>query len=78
VNSALGNHRQITIIVRLVVDHLGRLNHGQVVDLSGTSLGRFNRWQQLTPLVQAAIPRDRSGRPPASPGPAEPEGLDDA
>jgi hypothetical protein len=47
----LGDHRNLTLLVRLVVDPAGQLVHGELVDLDGASRGRFLNWDTLVRLL---------------------------
>jgi hypothetical protein len=51
----LSNQRQVSVILRFVIDNLGRLTHGEVVDLSGRPVGRFNTWPHLAPILRAWV-----------------------
>ena len=69
----LSNQRQVSVILRFVIDKLGGLTHGEVVDLGGMTVDRFNNWAHLTPILRAWVrqrldeqsaPEDAGGRPP--------------
>jgi hypothetical protein len=70
--NALADKRQLTLILRLVVDERGRLVHGHLLDVEARSLGRFLTWRELTRTVRAGLARQlphraagaRSPRPP--------------
>jgi hypothetical protein len=44
----LGEKRHVTVILRLVLDHRGTLQVGELSDLDGAVLGRFSAWGDLT------------------------------
>jgi hypothetical protein len=43
----------VTVILRLVLERTGELDHGEVVDVGGNVHGRFNRWSAAMRLVRA-------------------------
>jgi hypothetical protein len=47
----LGDQRNLTVLLRLVVDPAGNLVHGELVDLDGASRGRFLNWDMLLHLL---------------------------
>jgi hypothetical protein len=47
----------VTVIVRLLVDRQGHLEHGEVVDAQGTVRGRFDKWSGLVPAVRRLVER---------------------
>jgi hypothetical protein len=47
----LGDHHNLTLLLRLVVDRAGHLVHGELVDLDGASRGRFLNWDTLQQLL---------------------------
>ena len=51
----LGDHRNLTLMLRLVVDRTGQLVHGELVDLDGASRGRFLNWDALVQLLTARV-----------------------
>jgi hypothetical protein len=51
----LGDHRNLTLILRLVVDEAGQLVHGELVDLDGASHGRFLNWETLLRLLSVRL-----------------------
>jgi hypothetical protein len=55
---SLTDNRQVTLLLRLVLAQTGRLVHGEALDLSGRSLGRFRAWEELEAVVRRA-PRDQ-------------------
>jgi hypothetical protein len=63
----LDDRRQLIVILRLVVDRWGLLSHGEVVDLDGTSLGRFTDWRKVTPIVRTWVQSRRADDQPEAP-----------
>ena len=51
----LAEKRNVTVILRLVVDSRSRLAYGEIVDLEAVSPGRFVGWRGLTPAVRAWV-----------------------
>jgi hypothetical protein len=51
----LADHRNVTVLLRLVVDSDGHLAHGEVVGLDGESLGRFSHWERLVELLHERL-----------------------
>jgi hypothetical protein len=49
--------RQVTLILRLVLDARGRLQYGEAVDTEARSQGRFVGWRGLTRTVRAWLAR---------------------
>jgi hypothetical protein len=49
--------RQVTLILRLVLDGQGRLQYGEAVDTEARSQGRFVGWRGLTRTVRAWLAR---------------------
>jgi hypothetical protein len=49
--------RQVTLILRLVLDAQGRLQYGEAVDTEARSQGRFVGWRGLTRTVRAWLAR---------------------
>jgi hypothetical protein len=45
--------RQVTLILRLVLDARGRLQYGEAVDTEARSQGRFAGWRGLTRTMRA-------------------------
>lgn len=54
-----GELSHATVILRLLLDRLEHLVHGEVLGLDGTSGGRFRTWRELPDLVQALVARQR-------------------
>jgi hypothetical protein len=54
-----GELSHATVILRLLLDRLEHLVHGEVLGLDGTSAGRFRTWRELPDLVQTLIARQR-------------------
>jgi hypothetical protein len=50
-------NRQVTLILRLVLDARGRLRYGEAVDVEAHSQGRFVGWRGLTHTVRAWLAR---------------------
>ena len=48
----LADKRQVTLILRLTLDEHGQFMHGEVVDLDGNQIGRFNKWRKLLSVLQ--------------------------
>ena len=55
--SSLGEHladnRNLTLLVRLLLDPTGHLVHGELVELDGASRGTFRNWESLVELLEA-------------------------
>jgi hypothetical protein len=51
----LGDHRNLTVMLRLVIDPAGHLVHGELVDLDGVSCGRFLNWDTLLQLLTVRL-----------------------
>jgi hypothetical protein len=49
----LADNRNLTLLVRLVVDPAGHLVHGELVELDGASRGSFRAWETLVQLLEA-------------------------
>ena len=47
----LADHRNLTLLLRLVVDPSDHLVHGELVDVDGTGRGRFLNWERLVELL---------------------------
>jgi len=45
----------MTVVVRLVVDRNGELDHGELVDVDGTIQGRFKHWSSVLTQLRAWI-----------------------
>jgi hypothetical protein len=58
---ALGEGAYVTLIVRLLVDPHGHLDHGEVVDAEGTVRGRFKDWTGLLPVMRRLVERADAG-----------------
>jgi hypothetical protein len=58
---------QVVVVLRLVVDNLGRLSHGEVVDPAGASVGRFSDWRRISPIVRAWVQRQSGEGWPGDP-----------
>ena len=56
-DEALGEGSYVTVIVRLLVDRQGYLDHGEVVDTQGTVRGRFKDWTGLLPVMRRLVER---------------------
>ena len=51
----LGDNRNLTVLLRLVIDPAGQLVHGELVDLDGASRGRFLNWDGLLQLLDQRL-----------------------
>lgn len=51
----LAEHRNVTVMLRLVVDPDGHLVHGELVDLDGSTHGRFLTWERMVELLTLYI-----------------------
>jgi hypothetical protein len=51
----LAEHRNVTVMLRLVVDSDGHLVHGELVDLDGSTHGRFLTWERMVELLSVHI-----------------------
>jgi hypothetical protein len=58
---ALANRRTTVIVVRLVLDDLGMLSHGEIVDEAGQVRARFVDWDAMVPAVQTWLQREKQG-----------------
>lgn len=47
--------RQVTLLLRLVLEANDALVYGEVVDLEGRPHGRFSKWTELPSLVGHAV-----------------------
>jgi len=45
--SHLAEKRNVTVVVRLLIDRREQLVHGEVVDMDGKAQGRFDGWREL-------------------------------
>ena len=54
----LADLRNVTVLLRLVVDPTGKLVHGELVNLDGESRGRFLSWDRLLELLAAHLQPD--------------------
>ena len=64
----LGDRRNVTLILRLVLDRLEQLVYGEVVDADGRRVRRFKTWAQLPGAVQDSLPRGEAEDAPQEPG----------
>jgi hypothetical protein len=61
----LADKLYVTVILRLLLGHKGRLEQGEVVDLDGNSQGRFKDWNGLTRTLRSWIAsREQNHRDP--------------
>lgn len=51
----LGEKRQVTVILRLVLDARGNLVHGEVVDARGNACARFQNWRSVSRTVRGCL-----------------------
>jgi hypothetical protein len=51
----LGDKRILNVVLRIVLDRNGALQQGEVVASRGSSRGRFNTWDAVTPLVRRVV-----------------------
>ena len=51
----LADHRNLTVMLRLVVDPSGQLLLGELVDLDGSSRGKFLNWERLIELLTVRL-----------------------
>ena len=49
---ALGDKRNVSMVLRLVVEHDGSLLEGEVLDDQGRSGGHFGGWEAMTTAVE--------------------------
>ena len=61
----LAERRNVTAILRLLVDGHGRLVYGELVDEQARSWGRFRGWQELTRMLQDWLGRLEREDPPS-------------
>ena len=50
-SNLLSSKQTVTLVLRLVLDEQGRLEHGELVDLTGKNAGRFNSWDGLVSVL---------------------------
>lgn len=62
----LADRRQVTVLLRLVLDRQGELVYGQVVDVRGVTQGRFIEWRLLTRLVRGCLASEEQEDPQSS------------
>lgn len=69
---ALGDKRNVTVVLRLLLDDQGRLLDGEALDDHGRSGGRFAGWGGLSlgvrSLLHIAGDPDQGVRPPGRTG----------
>ena len=71
----LAERRYVTVVIRLLLDHRGKLLRGEAVgveaaDGAAAPSARFDRWTGLVRAVQTCLPRAAPGPgngPPTSP-----------
>jgi hypothetical protein len=51
--------RQVTLILRLVLDRRGRIRRGQILDVLGTPSARFLGWRGFIRAISAVLARYR-------------------
>lgn len=56
----LDDRRYVSVILRLVVNHAGRMERGDLVDTAGVLRGRFASWQELIARLQHFLEEDAS------------------
>jgi len=56
----LADQYYVTVILRLLVNHVGLLEGGELVDTSGAARGRFVNWQELIAGLQRFLEQDAS------------------
>jgi hypothetical protein len=54
----LAENRNMTVLLRLVIDPGGHLVHGELIDVDGEPYGRFLSWDRLIELLTARIDSD--------------------
>lgn len=54
---SLDKFRNVTIILRLLVDCQGRVVHGEVVDTDASTWARFAGWRGLTRAIRVWLAR---------------------
>ncbi len=59
-SDALSEKHQVTLVLRLLLDRNNRLLHGDVVDVSGQSLGHFSDLESLTHAIEDWLARGES------------------
>lgn len=50
-NNNLGDKRYVTLVVRLLVNKEGIVDHGSLVDLNEDLVGRFRRLEEITDVI---------------------------
>jgi hypothetical protein len=56
-SDALSENRQITLILRLLLDRKQNLLHGSLVDVTGLPIGQFSDWDSLVEAIQNWLSR---------------------
>jgi hypothetical protein len=53
----LALNRQVTVVLRLLIDRRGQLLHGELVDDDGKPWRRFAGWRELTGTIREWLAR---------------------
>jgi hypothetical protein len=57
---SLSAKRQVTLVLRLVLDDRGRLERGSLISVSGSSQGHFSGWEGLQQALQGWLKRQEN------------------
>lgn len=68
-NDQLSNARYITVILRLMLDARGHLQHGEIVEVADRVQRRFIGWRGLTRTVRTWLDEQRSDQPASDQSP---------
>ena len=52
---ALGDKRNVNVILRLVLNAEGGLEQGEALDIGGRVAGRFDQWEVMILLIQHMV-----------------------
>ncbi len=60
-SNQLSDKLPVTLVLRMVLDAQGRLEHGELVNVSGKMEGRFNNRDSLLHALDAWLARQQNG-----------------
>lgn len=60
----LSSKQYVTLVLRLVLNKQDRLDHGELIDLSGKNEGRFNNWEGLVHVLEVWLSGQEKGKLP--------------
>ncbi len=52
---SLADKHNVSLVLRLVLDRSGELQQGELVATTGTTSGRFDTWESMTPMVRRVV-----------------------